>query len=101
MPKLQQDTSYIFHNASVWKVSTDDDIPLTGPMTEEDARAYLGLLEAVKPFAQIIRSTFCSEDEDEGYAVVLSDHLHIRHREFTGQDIERLHAAYRTAMKET
>jgi len=103
MPKLQQERLYSSHDKPVWRVLSDDDRELTGPMTETDARAFLGLLEAVKPFAQIIRSTFCSEDEDEdeGYAVVLSDHLHIRHREFTGQDIERLHAAYRTAMKET
>ena len=102
MPKLRHSTFYgDSKRRTLWLIVSDDgETELNGPMTETDARAFLGLLEAAKPFAQIIRSTFCSEDEDEGYAVVLSDHLHIQHREFTGQDIERLQTAYRTAMKE-
>jgi hypothetical protein len=41
MPKLQP-----VYLEDTFRVASDDDIPLTGPMTEKDARAFLGLLEA-------------------------------------------------------
>jgi hypothetical protein len=46
MPKLQN-----ILNGQWFIVSEDDRTEFAGPMTEKDARAFLGLLEAVRPFA--------------------------------------------------
>jgi hypothetical protein len=42
MPKVQP-----VYLEDTFRVASDDDIPLTGPMREADAQAFLGLLEAV------------------------------------------------------